>query len=322
MSAERAAPTLPPGIALVTGATGFVGSHLVRRLLAGGFDVHALRRETSDARRLRDAADRVQWTVAPLQDAARVAQAVEAVRPDYVFHLASSTVVAGATAGAAELVGANLLGTVHLLEACSRTASRAVVTTGDSFEYAPSDRPLAETEACRPPSLHGITKLAATLVAQAAGLAKRPPVVALRMFSTYGPDDHPRRLVPRVVDAALSGKPLSLSRPDIVRDWVYVDDVVDLYLEAAARASDLSGRVFNAGSGHGTSLGAIVDAVRTSTGAPIDARWGAFPAPPHDDHPWVADPGLTFATFAWRPRVTLGEGLQRTIEAMRRDAAA
>ena len=323
MNASDAPLSPAPGVALVTGATGFVGSHLARRLIADGFEVHALCRPTSDFRRLADVANRVGRIVAPLEDAALVSRAVSAIRPDYVFHLASSTVVAGATASAAELVSANFLGTVRLLDACDAVACRAVVTTGDSFEYTPTHDALVESAACRPGSLHGITKLAATLYAQAKGAEHGRPVVTLRMFSTYGPGDHPRRLVPRVIAGALAGTPLALSRPGIVRDWVYVDDVVDLYLEAAARAPDLAGRVFNAGSGRGTELGTIVATVLALAGSRAAAQWGVFAAPAHDAHPWVADSRLTFATFAWRPRVPLHDGLRRTLDAMRaRDASA
>ena len=317
MSASDAPRSLAPGVALVTGATGFVGSHLVRRLLAGGFDVHALCRPASDFRRLADIAHRVKRVVAPLEDPVLVSRAVGSIRPDYVFHLASSTVVAGATAPAAELVSTNFLGAVHLLDACDAVPCRAIVTTGDSFEYASSQDPLAETAACRPASLHGITKLAATLYGQAKGAAQGRPVVTLRMFSTYGAGDHPRRLVPRVIAGALDGTPLPLSRPGIVRDWVYVDDVVDLYLESAARASEVAGGVFNAGSGRGTDLGTIVSTILALAGSRAQPQWGVFPAPAHDAHPWVADPRLTFGTFAWRPRVTLEEGLRRTLDAMR-----
>jgi nucleoside-diphosphate-sugar epimerase len=323
MSASDAPPSLAPGVALVTGATGFVGSHLARRLLVNGFEVHALCRPASDFRRLADVANRIERVVAPLEDAALVSRAVAAIRPDYVFHLASSTVVAGATASAAELVSANFLGSVHLLDACDAVACRAIVTTGDSFEYAPTHGPLVESAACRPESLHGITKLAATLYAQAKGAAQGRPVVALRMFSTYGPGDHPRRLVPRVIAGAVDGTPLALSRPGIVRDWVYVDDVVDLYLEAAARAPRLAGGVFNAGSGRATDLGTIVATILALAGSRAQPQWGAFAAPAHDAHPWVADARLTFATFAWRPRVSLEDGLRRTLDAMRpRDGSA
>lgn len=316
MSVDLPSVSLPAGVALVTGATGFIGSHLVRRLLAEGFEVHALRRPTSDFHRVADVAHRIGWVVAPLEDAGLVSRAVRAIRPEVVFHLASSTVVAGATAHAAELVSTNLLGTIHLLDVCDALPCRAIVATGDSFEYAASHERLAETASCRPASLHGITKLAAVLHAQSIG-AKGRPIVALRMFSTYGPGDHPRRLVPRVIAGALAGTSLPLSRPGIMRDWVFVDDVVDLYLEAAARAGPLAGGVFNAGSGHGTDLGTIVSRVLALTGSSARPDWGVFQAPAHDDHPWVADPRLARAAFSWRPRVTLDDGLRRTIDAMR-----
>jgi nucleoside-diphosphate-sugar epimerase len=309
------------GRALVTGATGFVGSHLTRRLVREGLEVHVLRRERSDFWRMQDVLPRVASHVADLRDPEALRAAVTAARPDYVFHLAAATVVAGATDAASDLIGINLLGSVNLIEACEAAGYRGLVTTGDSFEYAPSAGRLSERAACHPTALHGITKLAATLHAQALARERARPIVTLRLFSTYGPGDHPRRLVPRIVAGALAGTDLPLSRPDIARDWVYVDDVVDLYLEAASRAKDLAGGVFNAGSGVLGSLADVVALILRLTGSRAEARWGTFEAPPHDDHPWVADPTLTFSRFAWRPRVSLEEGLARTIAAIRGDGA-
>lgn len=305
---------------LVTGATGFVGSHLVRRLLREGAAVHVLTRPESDFWRLRDVVDAVEPHQADLLDAPRLGQMVGEARPDYVFHLAAATIVAGATGTAEELIRVNLLGTVNLLEACEATGYQGMVTTGDSFEYSATDAPLRESSSCQPDTLHGITKLAATLQAQAVARDRGRPIVVLRLFSTYGPGDNPRRLVPRVIAGALAGTPLPLSRPDITRDWVHVEDLVGLYLEAAVRAGSLSGGVFNAGSGKGTPLSDVVAAILKLTGSSAEPRWGTFPAPGHDRHPWVADMTRTFEAFSWRPTRSLQEGLKDTIDAARRES--
>jgi len=121
------------------------------------------------------------------------------------------------------------------------------------------------------------------------------------------------------IAGALEGTDLPLSRPDIARELVYIDDLVDLYLEAAERAG-ISPGVFNAGSGVLGTIGEVVDRVLRLTGSRARARWGTFQAPHHDDFPWVADPTRTFSRFAWRPRVALEEGLARTIAAAREGA--
>jgi nucleoside-diphosphate-sugar epimerase len=305
------------GRALVTGATGFVGSHLVRRLVHEGLEVHILRRQRSDFWRVRDVLPKVTAHLADLRDLDALHTALAAARPDYVFHLGAATVVAGATTDAAnELIGTNLLGTVQLIEACEAVGYRGMVTTGDSFEYAPSRARLSEETACHPTALHGITKLAATLHAQSVAQERRRPIVTLRLFSTYGPGDHPRRLVPRAIAGALAGTPLPLSRPEIARDWVYIDDLIDLYLEAALTSRQHAGGVFNAGSGDCGSIGDVIALILRLTGSRAEPRWGVFDAPPHDAYPWVADPSRTFARFAWRPRISLEEGLTRTIAAI------
>jgi nucleoside-diphosphate-sugar epimerase len=303
-------------IALVTGATGFIGSHLVRRLVYEGVTVHVLCRHTSKFWRVTDLLGKLHTHAIGLNDRAGLANLVRAVRPEQIFHLASATVVAGAAAPSIELIETNLLGTINLIDACDAVDYQSLVCTGDSFEYAPSAEPLHESGVCEPETLHGISKLAATLYAKAQSVGR--PIVTLRLFSTYGPGDNPRRLVPRIIAGALQRTPVSLSRPEITRDWIYVDDVVRLYLEAATRAAQITGNVFNAGSGLATSLAQIVDIVFRLTASSAEIRWGVFPAPKHDDHPWIASMRHTFETFQWRPQVSLEEGLRLTIDAFRR----
>ena len=303
--------------ALVTGATGFIGSHLVRRLVREGVDVHILCREQSNFWRIEDVLPQVTRHIADLRNVASLDRAVAAARPDHVYHLAAATVVAGSTDAAHDLIDINVMGTVNLIAACEAIEYCGLVTTGDSFEYTPSMERLAEADACHPASLHGISKFAATLHAEAVGRGQGRPIITLRLFSTYGPGDNPRRLVPKVIADALAGYPLALSRPDIVRDWVYIDDVVDLYLEAASKAGRYAGGVFNAGSGERGTLADVVEFILKLTGSEVAARWGVFEAPAHDAWPWVADPAHTFAHFEWRPRISLEEGLSRTIAAIK-----
>ena len=304
-------------IAFVTGASGFVGAHLVRRLLAEKFEVHILSRSTSNFWRLEEVLGRLHRHEVALSDAGGLARLMVSLEPDHVFHLAAATVVAGSTGGPAELIATNFLGSVNLIAACQNVAIRSLVVTGDSFEYTPSRHPLGDATGCQPESLHGITKLAATLQAQAVAHSQAKPIVVIRLFSTYGMLDNPRRLVPKVIGSALANAPIGLSRPDIARDWIHVDDVVALYLAAAQSASNLSGRILNAGTGQRGDLGLIVDTVLRLTGSCSEARWGEFTAPLHDDYPWVADMSGTFAALDWRPKIALEEGLRRTIAAAR-----
>lgn len=302
-------------IALVTGATGFVGSHLVRRLVRDGYAVHVLCRASSDPWRIRDVLADIHVHTPSLLDTEEIRQVVEAIRPDYIFHLAATPVIAGATASEADVVAFNFLGTVNLIDACEGVDYLSLVTTGDAFEYGPSATVMSESDVCRPDTLHGITKLRATFHAQAAARARGRPIVILRPFSIYGPDDHPRRLIPQVISGVLRGTPIALSRPDIARDWVYVEDLVELYLEAS-RKPEMAGGVFNAGSGQQVTIAELVEAVFRLTGSSVEAQWGAFPTAAHDTDHRVADMRCTLQAFAWRPRTSLDDGLRKTIVAM------
>jgi nucleoside-diphosphate-sugar epimerase len=290
---------------LVTGATGFVGSHLLRDVVRRGHAVHALVRPDSDLARLADLAGAYTPVVADLRDGAAVAAAVRAVAPGRVFHLAAAAMHAGRSPDPAELVTTNLGGTVALLDACRDLDLDAFVNVGDAFEYGPGNGPFAETTVCHPTSLDGITKLAASQYGAALAASSGLPVVNVRPFSIVGRHDDPRRLVPRLVATARDGGPLALSDRRIPRDFVAVADVIDLLGRAADQADRLRGRVFNCGSGVTTTLGELVTTVERVTGAPIHAEWGAFPVAEHDlAHP-VADPSAAADELGWRAVTSL-----------------
>src|SRR6266852_6332249 len=149
-------------IALVTGATGFVGSHLVRRLVREGYAVHVLCRASSDPWRIRDVLADIHVHTPNLLDTEEIREVVQAIRPDYVFHLAAAPVIASVTAREADVVAFNFLGTVNLIDACESVDYLSLVTTGDAFEYGSTATLMSESDVCRPDTLHGLTKLRAT----------------------------------------------------------------------------------------------------------------------------------------------------------------
>lgn len=302
--------------AFVTGATGFIGSHVVRRLLRHRFDVHVLCRMGSSFARLDDVRHRLTVHAVSLDDRAGLRGVMQRVAPDYVLHLAAAVMHGGAAAPPADLVRTNLLGTVNLVDACDAVDYACFINTGDAFEYGPARRPLKESRRCCPTTLDGITKLAATVYTQQVARARRKPLVTLRLFSVFGPLDDARRLVPRVVAGARACTPLLLSQPSILRDYLYVADVVDLYLAVMRMGARFKGDVLNAGSGRKTTLGELVDMILAVTGSRSEIRWNAFPVAPHDHEIRVADMTRTCTRVAWQPRTSLQAGLARTIRSV------
>jgi UDP-glucose 4-epimerase len=300
---------------LVTGATGFVGSHLVTHLAGLGHDVHVLCRPDSDSTRLAEVRDSIAPHVADLREPETVRSAVSAVQPTHVFHLAAAAMHAGHSPGSDEQVATNLRGTVVLMEACRELDIDAFVNIGDALEYGPWDGPVAETAPCRPTTVDGITKLAATLYGRSLAQKSGMPIVTIRPFSMVGAADHPRRLVPCLVEAARTCAPVALSDPHIVRDFVSVGDAIAMFVLASERAGELRGEILNCGSGQATTLGELVKTVERTTGATIDARWGAFPVAPHDLRHPIADVTGATEALGWRTTTALNEMIEALWEA-------
>ncbi|WP_040339783.1 NAD-dependent epimerase/dehydratase family protein [Candidatus Blastococcus massiliensis] len=277
--------------ALVTGAGGFVGRHLVRRLRADGWDVVPLVRDHVD-----------------LTDAVAAAAAVRSADPDVVFSLAAGR----AKATAAERAATVAVNTSPWLVDALPDRCRTVVRLGSSTEYAASPEPLTEQAALEPRGFFGATKAAGSLLLQAAAAERGVRAAVLRAFQVYGPGDHPTRLVPVVLEAARSGGTVPLPSRISRRDWVWVGDVVDACVRAAADDCLPPGVVLNIGTGTQTSTEELVATAARVTGRPIATAPGAHPGRHWDTADWVCDPTAARRLLGWAPTVDLAEGLART----------
>jgi nucleoside-diphosphate-sugar epimerase len=187
---------------------------------------------------------------------------------------------------------------------------QACVLIGDAFEYGPANGQVSERATCTPTTLDGVAKLGATIYARQLARDVGLPVVIVRLFSVYGPGDSPRRLVPQVVDRSLDGRPILLTLPHIVRDYVFIDDVIDLLVAVAPAAVRLQGTIVNGGSGTAFTLRDIVDTVLQTTGSTSEAQWGALTASAHDEMHPIADPSFARDELGWSARTSLEDGVR------------
>lgn len=303
---------LQDSVALVTGAGGFVGANLVRRLIAERAIVHTITRTATDAWRLAPLLDGLTSHHADLTDGDAVKQIVARVRPDLIFHLAKHR-GNPATLSYAAAYAANLHATLHLLEAAQDQPLVRFVHAGSSLEYDLTHSPLREADAPAPRTVHGVTKAAATLLCQHFAVRHGVPAVVLRFFTVYGPWEGPSRFVPRLMMAALGGPALEVTRDGLAHDWIFVDDVVDACVRAAG-VDQVNGEIVNVATGRQSTNDDLVRIVGDLAGALVPRAADPFPSRPWDTGHWVADVTRARERLGWQAAVDLRTGLARTLD--------
>jgi nucleoside-diphosphate-sugar epimerase len=302
--------TSPGGPIVITGGSGFVGANVVRTLLDRGCEVHALLRHEARLWRLEDVLGRVEVHEADVADEKQVRQAISRIRPRGVLHLATE----GAYESQADpqrIFQTNLLGTLHLLQAAEESGTGLFVNVGSSSEYGFKSEAMCESDRVEPNSYYAVAKAAQTHLTALVSRRSDVPAVSLRLFSLYGPWEEPSRLIPTLIRRARAGEPLDMADPEIARDFVYVDDAVELMTDFECLARH-RGDVFNVGSGVQTTLTGVVDAVQAALGDRSEVRWNAFEKRRWDTQTWVADPRHAAESLGWRARTSFADGIVKT----------
>jgi nucleoside-diphosphate-sugar epimerase len=307
---------------LVTGAGGFIGSHLVHRLVQEGATVHALTSRVSSVypARLADLHGSITLEDGNLTDGARLSAIAARAKPRFVFHLGAYAHSGTSWERVDECIQTNVQGTVNLLHAVAACDYERLVFVGTGEIYAEGELPFREDAPVRPTSPYAVSKLAAEHYCRVLCEGRSWPIVMARPFNNYGPAQSPDRIIPEVIVGALRGRDIMLTQGLQTREFNFVSDTVDGLLRAATTAG-AEGEVFNFGCGEEISVRAVASLILELMGDPVRACFGALPDRPGQLPRMVADSTKARDWLGWSPKVGLREGLSRTIEWYRRELA-
>ena len=298
--------------ALVTGASGFVGANLVRRLLKDGHETHLLLRPSHQSWRIQEVADDVRAHEANLEDVESVRRVVIEARPDWVFHLAAYGAYPNQT-GLQRMLATNVLGCAALIDAGAETGIETFIHTGSSSEYGFKNHAASEQDVIEPNSHYAITKASATHYCQWAARERNLNAVTVRLYSIYGPFEEPGRLIPTLILHGLRAKLPPLATSGIARDFVFVDDAVDALLQVAAAPSIPRGAIYNICTGEQSTLADVVAVARSVMGISDEPVWSSMPDRAWDTDRWVGSAQRIEREIGWRAQTTFEEGLKQTI---------
>jgi len=304
---------------LVTGAGGFIGGHLVERLVREGAQVRALVRYNS--RNERGTLDwlpalvtrEVDVTLGDLRDVESVERV--AAGAEVIFHLGAQIAIPYSFVNPRDFFETNVLGTLNVAQAALRGGAAKVIHTSTSEVYGTAQRvPIAEDHPLEPQSPYAASKVAADKLMDAWHRTYELPVCVLRPFNTYGPHQSARAVIPTIISQALTGS-VRLGSLHPRRDLTFVTDTVSAFL-AAAEAPATVGRTIHLGTGDDVAVGDIVKLVGTLLDRELTVELDPDRVRPANSEVerLIADPALAAELMGWRPEVDLREGLSRTLE--------
>lgn len=309
---------------LVTGATGFIGSHLTETLVRAGARVRALDlyNVNNDWGNLnflpKDVLDSVEVVLSDVRDPYAVRSAVQ--RCEVVFHLAALIGIPYSYAAPQSYVETNITGTLNVLEACRSEGIERLVHTSTSETYGTARyTPIDEEHPLQGQSPYSASKIAADKLAESYFLSFGLPVSVVRPFNTYGPRQSARAIIPTVVSQGLRGASLSLGSLAPRRDFNYVTDTVRGFLAVAASERTI-GEVINLGNGNDISIGQLIELIGEVMGSQFDVH-----AEPQRVRPDASEVMQLLAAndkarelAGWVPEVSLRDGIAKTVEWIRR----
>jgi NAD dependent epimerase/dehydratase len=305
---------------LVTGAGGFIGSHLCERLVRNDWDVRGFVRYTSHDQAGAlvhvdpEVRSEIEVITGDLRDAPSVRHAMEGVQ--VVLHLGAVIAIPYSYRNPAEVVETNVLGTLAVLDAARDLGVERVVHTSTSEVYGTAvTEAITEAHPLQGQSPYSASKIGADKLAESYWRSFELPVVTLRPFNTYGPRQSPRAVIPTILMQALQGTEVRLGSLAPTRDFTFVTDTAAGF-ERAALAEGVEGEVIHLGTGREVSIGDVVAIVEQVLGTHLDVIQEDLRLRPERSEVMrlLSDPSHALERLGWAPEVGLEDGIRQTAE--------
>lgn len=301
-------------VVLVTGASGFIGSHLTRRLLEEGAEVHVLLRKDTNLFRIQDIVNKLKVWYGDLSDYSAICPCIRNSRPQIVFHLAALRNVKREPELIEAMIDINIKGTLNLLRAAikEKMTLECFVNTGSSEEYGNGPVPFDEDQREMPVSPYSASKVAATYFCQMIHKSMGLPIITLRPFLIYGPNQDTDMFIPSLIRHCIEARDFPMTDGNQTRDFNYIDDVVEAYLLAAGRP-EAAGEVINIGNGIEYRVRDVAEKIVDIMGNPIKLLIGALSKRPGEAVHFFCNNEKARKLLEWTPKISLNDGLERTI---------
>ncbi|HVT00826.1 MAG TPA: NAD-dependent epimerase/dehydratase family protein [Patescibacteria group bacterium] len=297
-------------IALVTGANGFIGSNLVKKLIHKNYEVHVIIKKESSIKRIQEFRNQIKIHINDLTNEDTLRILSKKINPTVIFHLATYENYRDQDK-INEMINTNIIGTKNLLLATKDIEYNCFINTGSSSEYGVKNMPMKETDTISPISFYAATKASATHIASSFAKQYSKNVITFRLFSVYGPGENNDRFIPNIVTSLKNDLPVFLTKGTVRHDFIYVDDVVDAYLKAA-KLKHKPGDIYNIGTGRQYTNEQVLKTLEKVARKKISVVKKTFTPRLWDTNFWVANNLKAKNKLGWKPKTNLEDGLKKT----------
>jgi UDP-glucose 4-epimerase len=298
---------------LVTGATGFIGSHLVKRLVTEGAQVSALIMPECSLGPIAAFSDHINIIQADIANFDSLQTALVLEKPDIVFHLAACVDVRRDWDCVPLMIKNNLVGTSNLLHVLKDRQIDLIINIGSSEEYGFASTPQSEANRELPVSPYSFSKVASVYLCQMAARAFNFPVVTARLFPVYGPGQNTGMFIPSAIIKLLSRQEFRMSPGEQIREFNYVEDVVEALIQLSSCGDDIVGSVINVGNGIPYRIIEVIDTIRALIGDSARIQAGALSYRVGEVMESYCDNSLLKQLTGWSPQFSLEKGLEVTV---------